>query len=95
MDDLALERRHRSELFALAGFENTTRSVGTEGAEFGAAHVTDVPLLLGGRESWGHTLLVGRSEWSDIDRRGRKVRQIWADFARTGTLAADAAAGPR
>jgi para-nitrobenzyl esterase len=64
-----------------------------EGAEFGAAHVTDVPLLLGGRESWGHTRLIGRSAWVDIDRRGRKVRQIWADFARTGTLAADAAAG--
>jgi para-nitrobenzyl esterase len=64
-----------------------------EGAEFGAAHVTDVPLLLGGRESWGHTRLIGRSTWADIDRRGRKVRQIWADFARAGTLAADAAAG--
>ncbi|MDY0945301.1 carboxylesterase family protein [Frigoribacterium sp. CFBP9039] len=66
-----------------------------EGAEFGAAHVTDVPLLLGGRESWGHTRLVGSSSWEDVDRRGRRVRQIWADFARTGTLAADAAAGAR
>ncbi|GAA0963983.1 carboxylesterase family protein [Frigoribacterium faeni] len=64
-----------------------------EGAEFGAAHVTDVPLLLGGRESWGHTMLVGRSEWADVDRRGRRIRQIWADFARTGTLPAAAAAG--
>ena len=60
---------------------------------FGAAHVTDVPLLLGTRASWEHTKLVGASEWGDIDRRGRRVRQIWADFARTGRVAADAAAG--
>ena len=38
-------------------------------------------------------MLVGDADWADVDRRGRRVRQIWADFARTGTVAADATAG--
>jgi len=64
-----------------------------EGTSFGAAHITELPLLLGGREAWGHTRLIGTTDWDDVERRGRKVRQVWADFARTGTVAADATAG--
>ncbi len=55
-----------------------------EGSPFGAAHIVDVPLLLGTRRAWENTKLVGRTSWADLDRRGRAVRALWADFARTG-----------
>jgi para-nitrobenzyl esterase len=64
-----------------------------EGSRYGAAHITDLPLLLGSEEAWGRSALLGTADWADVDRLGRRVRQIWADFARTGTVAADAAAG--
>lgn len=63
------------------------------GSPYGAAHVTDLPLLLGSERSWGRTALIGKASWAEIDRRGRFLRQMWADFARNGTLAADATAG--
>ena len=63
------------------------------GSRYGAAHITDLPLLLGSEEAWGRSALLGTSDWADVDRLGRRVRQIWADFARTGTVAAAAAAG--
>jgi para-nitrobenzyl esterase len=91
-DARAFAARHREAGGRAVRYELTWAP---EGAVFGAAHVTDVPLLLGGVETWGHTMLVGDTDWADVDRRGRRVRQIWADFARTGTVAADAGAGLR
>lgn len=81
-------RRHRR------GGGNAIRYTFTwrpEGGRFGAAHITDIPLLLGTRRSWEGTSLVGRTTWEEIDRRGRAVRRVWADFARTGTVSAEAA----
>ena len=89
-DARAFADRHRASGGRAVRYELTWAP---EGSAFGAAHVTDVPLLLGGRAAWGHTLLVGDSDWADVDRRGRRLRQVWADFARTGTVAADAGAG--
>lgn len=63
-----------------------------ERSPVGAAHLTDVPLLLGSRDAWTRTSLVESDDWAEIDAHGRRMRQIWADFARTGTVAADAAA---
>ena len=56
------------------------------GSPFGAAHVVDLPLLLGDRASWAATPLLGDADWEEFDKAGRQVRQLWADFARTGTL---------
>lgn len=53
---------------------------------YGAAHLTDLPLLLGSREAWEGTPLLGTADWADVERRGRLVRHLWAEFARTGTL---------
>ncbi|KQO61441.1 carboxylesterase family protein [Curtobacterium sp. Leaf261] len=66
-----------------------------EGSELGPAHITDLPLLLGTERAWSGTALIGTTPWAEIDRRGRRVRALWAEFARTGTLAPDAAAGMR
>ena len=56
------------------------------GSPFGAAHVVDLPLLLGNQASWAATPLLGEANWEEFDQAGRQVRQLWADFARTGTL---------
>ena len=58
------------------------------GSPFGAAHVVDLPLLLGNRASWAATPLLGTADWETFDAAGRQVRQLWADFARTGALPA-------
>ena len=56
------------------------------GSQFGAAHVVDLPLLLGTQASWAATPLLGEASWEEFDAAGRQVRQLWANFARTGTL---------
>ena len=56
------------------------------GSAFGAAHVVDLPLLLGTRASWAATPLLGTADWEEFNATGRRVRQLWADFARTGRL---------
>lgn len=58
------------------------------GSPFGAAHVVDLPLLLGTPASWAATPLLGRATWPEVEAVGRQVRRLWADFARTGTLPA-------
>ncbi|BBY82615.1 hypothetical protein MPUL_37730 [Mycolicibacterium pulveris] len=52
----------------------------------GAAHLTDLPLLLGTRQAWKDAAILGETEWAEVDRRGRAIRRIWAEFARTGAL---------
>jgi para-nitrobenzyl esterase len=56
----------------------------------GAGHTSDVPLILGTRAAWTRMRLVPPEAWPEVDARGRAVRQVWADFARTGEVAADA-----
>ncbi|GAB3849338.1 carboxylesterase family protein [Hymenobacter terrigena] len=56
------------------------------GSPFGAAHVIDLPLLLGTQAGWAATPLLGEANWEEFDTAGRQVRQLWADFARTGRL---------
>ncbi|MBH8570938.1 carboxylesterase/lipase family protein [Microvirga sp. STS02] len=58
------------------------------GSPFGAAHVVDLPLLLGTQASWAATPLLGQANWEEFDAAGRQVRQLWADFARTGIMPA-------
>jgi para-nitrobenzyl esterase len=56
----------------------------------GAGHTSDVPLILGTRGAWTRMRLVPAEAWPEVAARGRAVRQVWADFARTGGVAADA-----
>ncbi|WP_020098317.1 carboxylesterase family protein [Microbacterium sp. 11MF] len=56
----------------------------------GVGHTVDVPLVLGTRDAWTRTSLVPPDAWAEVDARGRAVRRVWADFARTGTVAPDA-----
>jgi para-nitrobenzyl esterase len=56
----------------------------------GAGHTSDVPLILGTRDAWTRMRLVPPEAWAEVAARGRAVRQVWADFARTGEVAPDA-----
>lgn len=55
----------------------------------GAVHMSDLPLLLGGREAWAGTRFVPERDWREVERRGRAFRAIWAEFARTGRVTAE------
>lgn len=54
----------------------------------GAVHMSDVPMLLGGREAWVGSRFVPERDWPEVDRRGRALRAVWAEFARTGRVTA-------
>lgn len=56
------------------------------GSPFGAAHTVDLPFLLGAEATWAAVPLLGQAAWAEIDRAGRQIRQLWADFARSGQL---------
>lgn len=81
-------RRHRRAGGRAVRYTFTWRP---EGSPFGAAHITDIPLLLGTRKAWERASLVGRTSWAELDRRGRAVRQVWGEFARTGSVSAESA----
>jgi para-nitrobenzyl esterase len=55
---------------------------------FGAAHTIDLPLLFGTQQTWAGVPLLGQAKWEEVHEAGRQVRQLWADFARTGILPA-------
>lgn len=54
----------------------------------GAAHMGELPMLLGGREAWAGSLFVSERDWPEAERRGPGMRAIWAEFARTGRVTA-------
>ncbi len=55
------------------------------GSPFGATHCLELPLLLGTREAWRASPMLGREPWTEVDTLGRAVRAAWTTFARTGT----------
>jgi para-nitrobenzyl esterase len=52
--------------------------------------MSDIPLLLGSKQAWEQTSFVGPDAWPEVEVQGRELRRIWAEFARTGTVPADA-----
>jgi para-nitrobenzyl esterase len=82
--------RHRAAGGRAAVYEVTWNP---EGAPVGAVHLIDIPLLLGSRAAWARTSIMGSTPWPEVERRGRRMREIWADFGRTGRVPSDAAAG--
>ncbi|MBN6037620.1 carboxylesterase family protein [Amycolatopsis sp. 195334CR] len=88
----AFARRHRDAGGQAVRYRMTWRP---SGSPFGAAHITDLPLILGTRQAWEGARLLGNASWSEVDRRGRAVRAVWAGFARTGQVSAAGAAAAR
>ncbi|ONF63628.1 carboxylesterase [Amycolatopsis keratiniphila subsp. keratiniphila] len=57
-----------------------------EGSEFGATHCVELPLLLGTRQAWRESPMLGEVPWAEVDAFGTALRAVWATFARSGTL---------
>jgi para-nitrobenzyl esterase len=54
--------------------------------EIGAAHSIDLPLLFGNEEAWRSAGLLKNIPWDYIHENGRKLRAVWAEFARSGKI---------
>lgn len=52
----------------------------------GAAHCIDLPLLFGNEKAWKNAALLKNIPWNYIFENGKKIRKIWADFARNGNV---------
>ena len=57
-----------------------------EANHIGAAHSIDLPLLFGNEDAWKSSGLLKDIPWEYIHKNGRKLRVIWAEFARTGKI---------
>lgn len=59
---------------------------GVPGNPCAGAHTIDLPLLFGTPATWREAQLVAGVEEADLVRSGRRLRRLWADFARCGDL---------
>lgn len=53
---------------------------------FGAAHKIDLPLLLGEPASWQYADLVKHVDEATLLEHGKRLRELWGNFARDGKL---------
>ncbi|MCL4640181.1 MULTISPECIES: carboxylesterase family protein [Olivibacter] len=53
---------------------------------FRGAHVIDIPLLFGNEQLWKNALFCKGSSPEELRLAGRRLRTVWANFARTGVL---------
>ena len=60
---------------------------GDPGDRYADSHGTDLPLLFPDRAIWGASPLLRGVPWEEVERHGRALRRVWADFARTGGAA--------
>ncbi|MDY6945079.1 MAG: carboxylesterase family protein [Pseudomonadota bacterium] len=59
---------------------------GSKTNRLGATHAIDLPLLFGDEQTWRDAEIVGGLAWAEVHESGRKVREVWSQFARTGEL---------
>lgn len=52
----------------------------------GASHCVDLPLIFENKEAWKSAELLKDVPWEYIRENGRKLRALWAEFARTGKI---------
>ncbi|AZA91074.1 Para-nitrobenzyl esterase [Chryseobacterium nakagawai] len=52
----------------------------------GAPHCIDLPLIFGNESAWKSSELLKDIPWERIQKHGRKLRALWAEFARNGTI---------
>ncbi|WEK68314.1 MAG: carboxylesterase family protein [Candidatus Chryseobacterium colombiense] len=55
----------------------------------GASHCVDLPLIFENETAWKDSELLKDVPWEYIQKNGRKLRALWAEFARTGTISED------
>ncbi|WP_245634622.1 carboxylesterase family protein [Janibacter limosus] len=59
---------------------------GVPGNPYAGAHTIELPLLQGELATWRDAALLAGVDPDDFERSGRRLRQIFADFARTGDV---------
>ncbi|MGI9580777.1 carboxylesterase family protein [Chryseobacterium sp. RRHN12] len=52
----------------------------------GAPHCIDLPLIFGNEAAWKSSGLLKNIPWSRIHEQGKKLRALWAEFARDGKI---------
>ena len=52
----------------------------------GAPHCIDLPLIFGNESAWKSSELLKDIPWNQIHENGKKLRALWAEFARTGKI---------
>ncbi|MDF2552810.1 MAG: para-nitrobenzyl esterase [Chryseobacterium sp.] len=57
-----------------------------DGHYFGSAHAFDLPLIFGNESAWKSSGLLKNVPWKYIDENGKKLRSLWAEFARNGEI---------
>lgn len=59
---------------------------GVAGNPFAGAHTIDLPLLQGDLATWSDADLIAGVDPEDFERSGARLRELFADFARTGDI---------
>ncbi|MBV8328055.1 carboxylesterase family protein [Chryseobacterium sp.] len=52
----------------------------------GASHCIDLPLIFGNEKAWASSAMLKNIPWHTIQENGKKLRALWAEFARTGKI---------
>ncbi|SDQ80818.1 para-nitrobenzyl esterase [Chryseobacterium soldanellicola] len=52
----------------------------------GASHCIDLPFIFENKSAWESSELLKDVPWEYIQENGKKLRSIWAEFARTGNI---------
>jgi para-nitrobenzyl esterase len=55
----------------------------------GASHCIDLPLIFANETAWKNSELLNNVPWEYVFENGRKIRALWAEFARTGKISDD------
>jgi len=55
----------------------------------GASHCVDLPLIFENKEAWKSAELLKDVPWEYIQENGKKLRALWAEFARSGSISED------
>jgi para-nitrobenzyl esterase len=55
----------------------------------GASHCFDLPLIFANEIAWKSSAILKDIPWKYIFENGRKIRSLWAEFARTGKISDD------
>lgn len=61
----------------------------TQNHRIGASHCVDLPLIFSNESAWKNSVLLKDTPWSNIHLSGKKIRALWAEFARIGKISND------
>jgi para-nitrobenzyl esterase len=55
----------------------------------GASHCIDLPFIFENETAWKDSELLKDIPWEHIQENGKKLRSLWAEFAKTGKISED------